>query len=555
MSKAGTESTLERGRASFTQQGWEAAFEHLSAADRESALDAEDLERLATCAQLLGKDTSCAELWVRAHHQFLSRDEMARAARCALRLAVPLLLNGEQAQGGGWIARARRLLDDARAGAGLDRVERGYLSAAEGVQAVMAGQIEEARSRFAEAAALGERFRDPDLTALARQGHGRALIYMGEIARGTAFLDEAMAAVTAGELSPSVVGDIYCSVIGACQEMYDLRRANEWTDAFTRWCARQPEMAPYRGQCLLHRAEILQLHGAWPNAREEAERARERLSGPPPSRSVGAASYQIAELHRLRGESDEADAAYRLANQSGRDPQPGLALLRLAQGRVDAAWSAISRSMEETHAGRTRARLLPAFVEIAIAADQIPAARAASDELAWIAADLGAPYLTALSHRARAAVLLAEREPHDALASAREAMKIWADLDAPYFVARDRVLIGLACRALCDNDSSTLELEAAREVFERLGARPDVARVTALLDRSPVTASAGLTAREVEVVRHVATGKTNRAIADALGISEKTVARHVSNIFAKCDLSSRAAVTAYAYEHGLLRPS
>ncbi len=540
--------TLDRGRESFAGQAWADAYAQLLAADRQAPLQPEDLERLATAAYLVGKDADCADIWARAHHGFQGRGEVERAARCAFWLAFGLFDRGETARGGGWIARARRLLD-ARP---QDCVEQGYLLFPTALQCIGQGDYTTAYTTFTQAAEIGERFGDPDLVTLARHGQGRSLIRLGQTANGIALLDEIMVAVTTGEVSPIVVGDVYCGVISACQEIFDLRRAQEWTAALSHWCAAQPDLVPYRGQCLVRRAEIMQLHGAWPDAMDEARRACERLSHPPGQPGVGAAFYQQAELHRLRGEFARAEEAYREASRRGRSPQPGLAQLRLAQGQVAAAAAAIRQALDEAQERRTRSRMLPALVEIAIVANDVPTARAAADELSQIAADLDAPFLRAVSAHATGAVLLVEGDARAALTALRRGWTVWCELEAPYEAARVCVLMGLACRALGDDDTGRMELDAARQVFQRLGAVPDLARVKELSRAAAPQAAAGLTAREVQVLGLVATGKTNRAIAGELAISEKTVARHVSNIFAKLGLSTRAAATAYAYRHDLL---
>jgi len=538
----------EKGRESFARQAWSDAYAQLSAADRAGMLEPEDLERLGAAAHLLGREDEAAEIAARAHQEHLVRGRVPRAARCAFWVAITLLFKGEPARAGGWVARGRRLLDDGQ----LDCAERGYLLLPEALRSIFEGDSARARAIFGEAAAIGERFGEGDLVALARQGQGRALIRLGEFARGVALLDEVMVAVTAGEVSPMIMGDVYCSVIEACHEIFDLHRAQEWTAAMERWCESQSDGISYRGHCLVRRAELLQLHGAWPDAIQEAERACEWLSRPPPQRALGAAFYQQAELSRLRGEFTKAADEYRQASQWGREPQPGRALLRLAEGQIDAAKTAIRRAVNEAAEVRERATMLAASVEILLAANDIPAARAAADALAQIAAGLEAPFLRALSAQASGAVLLHEGQPGAALALLRQAGSAWRELEAPYQAARARVQVGLACRALGDEDAAAMELDAARQVFQQLGAVPDIKLVSRLSAPVPAETRTGLTVRERQVLGLIATGKTNRAIADELRISEKTVARHVSNIFTKLGLSSRAAATAYAYQHDLL---
>jgi len=543
-----TADNLNRGRDAFLRRGWTDSYMFLAAADREEPLQPEDLERLATAAYLIGKDEESMEIWTRAHQEFLRSAAVARAARCAFWLGFCLMHHGERARAGGWITRGRELLE----GAHQDCVEQGYLLLPIALQRLFAGDAAGAYAMFCQAAEIGDHFGDRDLIALSRHSRGRVLIRMGEIRDGVRLLDEAMIAVDAGEVSPLVVGDVYCSVIEGCLEIFDLRRAQEWTAALTRWCETQPDLVPYRGQCLVRHAEILQLHGAWPEAIEAARQACNRLVQPSPQPALGPAFYQCGELYRLRGEFAEADEAYRNANRYGRKPQPGLALLRLAQGQTETATTAIRFALDEAHGTETRSRLLPAHVEIMLAAGDIPAARTAADELASLAAELDAPALTAVAAQARGAMRLAEGDARAALPILRQAWTGWQEVEAAYDAARVRVLIGLASRDLGDIDAAEMEFDAARWIFQQLGARPDLTRVETLGRALKPTPAGGLSAREIEVLRLVAAGKTNRQIASALFISERTVERHLSNIFNKLDVTSRSAATAYAYQHQLL---
>jgi ATP/maltotriose-dependent transcriptional regulator MalT len=414
------------------------------------------------------------------------------------------------------------------------------------------GDWEAAYATAADAAEIGERFGDRDLFALAVHEQGFALIQQGRVEEGLALLDEAMVAVTAEELSPIVTGIVYCSVIMGCQEVYALRRAQEWTAALTQWCEEQPEMVAFTGRCLVHRAEIMELHGAWRDALEEARRARQRCEQGKNRSAAAQAFYRQGEVHRLQGKFSEAEEAYRDASRYGWEPQPGLALLRMAQGNEDAASAAIRRALSETTEPLKRARLLPAYVEIMLAVGGVENARTACRELEEISTRYESGMLGAMSAHAEGAVDLTEGNARAALFPLRRAWQMWQDLEVPYEVARVRVLLGLACRALGDDDTAALELEAARGVFEQLGAAPDLAQVDSLTRGVPSVDAHGMTPRELQVLRLVAAGETNKAIAAELVLSERTVDRHVSNIFTKVGVSSRAAATAYAYEQQLV---
>jgi DNA-binding CsgD family transcriptional regulator/tetratricopeptide (TPR) repeat protein len=538
---------LDGGQESFGHRAWADAYAQLSIAARDTPLELEDLERLAVAAYLTGRDAESEAAWTHAHHQSLRLGDWGRAAWSAFSLGMVLINRGEMAQGAGWWARAQRVLDEHE----HDCVERGWLLIPLGLRRYAEGDFAGSQDAFRQAGEVGASYGDSDLVPIARHAEGRALIRLGRTAEGVALLDEAMVAVTAGEVSPIPAGIIYCGVIEACQEIFDVRRAQEWTAALTDWCATQPDLVPYRGRCRVHRAEIMQLHGAWRDAMDEARRACEPFSEPPQPQ-LAAAFYQRAELHRLRGDFAEAETAYSEASQRGRTPEPGLAQLRLAQGRLDAAAVSIHRALDEAKDLVGRSKMLPAYVEIMLATADLRAARAAADELSEIAANLDAQYLRGLAACVQGAVFLAESDGRAALDALGSAMALWEELGVPYETARLRVLVGLACRERGDVDGAEMELDAARRVFRQLGAAPDLARVEALVGTAVGKAPAGLTAREVQVLALVAAGKSNREIAADLVISDRTVARHMSNIFAKLSVSSRTAATAFAFEHDLV---
>jgi DNA-binding NarL/FixJ family response regulator len=540
--------TLARGREAAERLAWADAYTSLSLADQSSPLDAEDLELLATAAHLLGRMEDCLRALQRAQQLYAEGGDHRRAARCAGWLGFHLSTRGDLAQASGWFGRAHRLLEHER----QECAEHGYLLISAAYQQLMAGDHAEARETLAQAAGIGARVGDASLVAFARYLQGRALVWEDRVDEGLALLDEAMVAVVAGEISPLVAGTVYCGTIEICQEIAEWRRAQEWTEALTAWCGKQPDMVTFTGQCLVHRAEILQLHGAWPEAIQEAKRAGERFAHAADTDATGAAFYQQAELCRLSGDFTSAEDAYQQASRWGHEPQPGLALLRLAQGRTDAAEAASRRVVAEASERYRRAKLLPAQVEIMLTVGDLPAARDAANELTGIAGAYGTPALRALADHARGAVLLTEGDTQAALVALRAAWQVWRELEAPYEAARVRVQVGLACRALGDEEAAAMELDAARTVFAQLGAAPDLERLEALTGREAASKVHGLTARELQVLRLLATGATNRAIASELVVAEKTVDRHVSNIFTKLGVSSRAAATAYAYQHRLL---
>jgi DNA-binding CsgD family transcriptional regulator len=534
---------LREGREAHARRAWHEAYQAFLRADEATPLEAGDLEQLATAAYLIGRELAFQQFTERLHRLHLEAGDLEPAARCAFWLAISFLFRGDVGQSNAWLARGYRLVQD------RDCVECGYMLLATATRQLDDGHAEDAEGTARQAVAIGERCQDIDLTAAARHLQGRAFIHQGHVAPGLKLLDETMLAAVGGELSPIMTGLMYCAVIEACRDVYELRRAREWTFALSRWCEQQSGMVAFTGVCLVHRAEIMQFLGAWPEALAEAARACERYqqsARKPP----GTALYQQAEIYRLRGECAKADEAYRDASRLGCEPQPGLALLRLAQGRTDAAAAAIRRLLIATTDRLKRARLLPAYVEIMLAVDDLENARSACDELQEFAEAFHTDVLRAIAAQGHGAVALCGGDAGAAMGPLRRAFELWQRIEAPYDAARVRVLLGRACQLLGDDETAGLEFDAARSVFAQLEAQPDLERLDAA--RAATPPAGPLTARELRVLRLIAAGHTNKAIAAELCLSERTIDRHVSNILNKLDVPSRAAATAYAYDHKLI---
>jgi DNA-binding CsgD family transcriptional regulator len=541
---------LRKARAAFDYKAWTEAHRLFSACDARKPLSADDCERSAICAYLIGEDESSAEQWARVHNDHLRAGRIERAARCVFWLTLDLFNRGDWARANGWLARGLHLLEER----GIDCPEHGLLLVLASRNFLKQGELTAAADSAARATELAAQFDDPELAVFSRQGSALVKARLGRFPEAAALFDEIMVAVTVDDVSPIGVGVVYCAVIDACQSLFDISRAREWTTALGRWCAEQPDLVAFRGTCLVHRAEIMRRSGDWSHALLEAEQARAWSDTHINSFKypAGAAYYELGEIHRLRGDFDAAEIAYRRASEHGRRPEPGLPLLQLARGKQDLAATSIRRLLSEQQGDRVRAGILPAAVHILLATRDVDAARAAAGELAEIANRFDAAALRAFSAHATGAVQLAEGDTLAALATLRQAWMLWQELRAPYEAATVRVLLGLACRQLGDHTGAELDFDAARVVFERLSATPDVARIDDLRVAKRNLGAWQLSNRELQVIELVAQGKTNRAIARELSISERTVDRHVSNILLKLELPSRSAATAYAYEHHLL---
>ncbi len=538
---------LDRARGCHRRQAWADACDAFQAIDRVAPLAIEDLERLAECAHILGRGDEAVALLQRVYEAHVADGTTGRAVRTGFYLWHTLVAKGDFARAGGWIARAWRLVET-----GADCAELGYLLIPAAERQFGEGEFDGAFATASRMVELAGKIGDRDLVAIAAHIQGRARIKQGRVVDGLALLDEALVEVTTGATSAGVTSWIYCSVIDACNELHELRRAREWAVALNAWCDARPQYTgAFSAVCRIHRAELLVLNGSWTDAVREAQLACDQLTRGYGEVMAGLAFYQLAEVHRLGGDLAAAAEAYDTASRYGGLTQPGLALLWLSQGKVEVSAAAIRRALAETAHPLQRSRMLPAYVDILLAASDFAAARSGAGELGEIATVYGTTALRARSAYARGAVDLACDTPDVALPALRRAWQLWCELDVPYEAARARVLIGLACRALRDEDSAGMELDAARRAFVQLGADPDAVSVQALLRVAGPARAAGLSPRELEVLRLVAAGKSNQAIAAELVISERTVERHMSNIFGKLGVGSRTAAAAYAFAHGI----
>jgi DNA-binding CsgD family transcriptional regulator len=495
-------------------------------------------------AFLIGKDGEAVASWEHAYRRHADVGDPAEAARCAFWAAFCSMMRGQTAHAGGWLSRGRSLL-----GSDLDCPARGYVLIPDLLAALDSDDADGARRLAVQAGEIAARFRDADLAAFATLGHGQALLASGDGAGGLARLDEVMLAVCSGEVGPIVSGIAYCAVILECMQIFDLARAAEWTAALDEWCRTQPDLVPYRGQCLVHQAQLRQAAGDWAGAVATVADARDRLTDPPHP-ALGLARYQEGELSRLRGELQAAADAYRAASRAGYEPMPGLALLELQRGDAVSAAVSIRRALREARQPFQRPGLLAAAVEILVAVGDVAGATEAAAELRSIADLSGSEVLGAMAAQATGTALLVSGRTSDAMVQLRAARATWQRLAMPYETARCAVLVGRGCAASGDGASAALEFGNARAVFESLGAEPDLRQACRLAaghaDGGP------LSPRELEVLRLVAEGRTSGDIASSLRISRHTVRRHLENTFAKLGVRTRAAAVAYAYEHDLL---
>ena len=535
---------LVTARAAYEADDWAAARAGFVAARAEVDLGGPDWFRLARSAWWLGRIEECLDAFEHSYAAFLADGAPAQAAMSALYLSLHAAQRGDDVRSNGWLARFRRLLKALPIGGA-----HGYGLYHDTFAAMGSGDLDTAMAMAQQMEAIGRDVADPTLVALGILAQGRILIKRGETAAGLALLDDAMLAATGVELDPVWGGGIYCHLMDVCRELVDPRRAADWTRVATTSFARLPRTNMYPGICRVHRAQVLQFQGDWVQAEREADQACADMAEVHLV-TAAEAHYEVGEIRRMRGDLAGAETAYRQAHLLGRQPEPGLSLLRLAQGRTEDAQASIQTVVAGQSEPLSRAQVRVAQVEIALAAADHDCAQEAAADLAEVAAAFASPGLQAAGDHARGAVLLAAGDP--AAASALEAAcRRWLELGGIYEAARTRVLLAQAHLATGNTDRAELERQAAEAVFTVLGAGPDLGRVQSL--RTRVARPAGLTERELEVLQLVAAGSSNRRIATTLGLSERTIHRHLSNIFVKLGVASRAEATAYAFQNRLVR--
>lgn len=542
---------LQTARDAYREHEWSRARAAFAQADAAGDLGPDDLYAWSDAAWSVGRSDESIRVGEQAHRRYVTEGRPRDAARAAIEVAIQLFLRGDEALGSGWISRAQRLLEGEE-----ESPEHGLLLYVLGVEARLGGIAPGDTSGIAETIdcarrvqEIGRRHGDPDLVAGGLLGEGRALVKAGRVSEGLALLDETLVALLSEELRLDWAGNIYCHLMAAAHELADIGRLVEWTDATARWLEALPPRIVFTGICRVHRSQVEHIRGGWEQAEREVAQAYadlEDIDRP----AAAEAQYQLGEIRRMRGDLTGAEQAYGQAHRLGRDPQPGLALLHLTHGRVDVASASIRAALVAATGGRLgSARLFAAQAEIALAAGDLEVAGKACDELDQVAVAYESPGLEVMARHARGALLVARGQAEEALPVLRDACRRWQDVGAPYECARVRALLAEAYGALGDADAAAREREAAAEVFRHLKAIPDLQRIE---QRPARGLPDGLTAREVEVLALVAAGKTNREIAGELVISQKTVARHLSNIFTKLGLSSRTAAAAYAFEHRLV---
>ena len=537
---------LTEARAALERRDWAVAYELFADLRRRHGLDGEDLSALGDAAWWLGLIRESLQACEESHERFLAEGRVDRAAMVALEAGFNWMLRGEPEIGMGWVSRARRLVDQRPPG-----TAHGFLIWIDASERAASGDTDGALEQAHRLRQLGRDLAEPMLECFGLALEGSLRIRAGEPRRGFELLDEAMLPVLAGRVPPESAGNLYCQMMSLCHDLADVPRARRWTEATQRWCDTFTSAAMFAGICRVHRSQLLRLAGDWEAAEREAAAANEELAELNVE-AVAEARYELAETHRLRGQVDEAESWYAAAVEVGRSPEPGASLLLLLKGHTEEAVAGVRRALLEEGDPFRRARLLAGQLEIACHAGRAERAESSAAELAVLAGTYGSPGVRAWAAQAHGTAALCRGEPAAAVAPLRDALARHESMGATYDAATCRALLGRAFRDLGELAADG-ELQAAREAFERLGAAPRLSWMRgASAVRATPAGTGGLTDRETEILALVAQGLSNREVARRLVISEKTVARHLANVYAKLDVGSRTAASAWAYQHGLV---
>lgn len=537
---------VHAAREAYNNGDWADATALFLRADAEAALGIEDLESLVWAAAVSAHDKEMLATLERVYAHHVENQDHARSAQAAFWSGIRNMMIGDVSIGAGWLQRAAKHAAQTEP----DCVQRGYLLLPRVFMNRAKGDYETAVEIADEAMKFGEKCDEPDLVALAGSLKGSILFLLGRIDDGYDPIDEVMLLATGAKLSPLVTAIVYCEIVTSCCRVQEMVRAREWTAILTAWCQRNPQARAFGGVCKVHRAEILQLEGNWNDAYSEAEQAGKSLAGTTEQTAMALAAYWQGEILRLRGNNRESEREYRRASEIGIDPQPGFSLLRLSQNRLDDAVSMISRSLKTAADMPEKAALLPAAIEILIAKEDLDAAQVLCAEMASIADSYATEVLLRVADQCHGALAMAQEDYSVAVSALKRARDYWTEFGAPYLVGRLRVDIARGMMAMGDDVSANMELDAAEKLFSELGAAPDLAHIGSMRAASRPSPTGGLTLREKDVLRRMADGETNREIAEALGLSPKTVNRHVENIFDKLEVSSRAAAVAVSLKAG-----
>jgi len=542
---------LAEARDAHRRREWSAAYDALSGLRRTGPLDGDDLAALSDAAWWLGLIRQSLEACEEGHDRFLADGRLDRAAMLAIEAGFSWSLRGEPEIGAGWVSRARRLLAGQPTG-----TAQAMLMWMDARARAEAGDVEGALHDCDRLRTLGGELGEPVVGCLALALEGSLVVLGGDTARGFELLDEAMLPALAGRIPPDFAGNLYCQMLSVCHEVGDVPRARRWTEATQRWTDTFTSAAMFVGVCRVHRSQLLRLSGEWAAAEREAAAANHELAELNVE-AVGEARYELGETHRLRGDLDGARAWYAAAAELGRSPEPGVSLVLLESGRHDEALAGVQQALLEEGEPCRRARLLAAHVEIAVEAGRADLAEDPALELEALAHRFGTPGLRAWAGQARGTALLGADDPEGALPHLRVALFEYDAMGAAYDAATCRALLGKAFGALGDDRAAHVETEAGRRAFEDLGATPRVAWLTRLTAgvAGPTTLPGGLTERETQILALVAEGSSNREVARRLVISEKTVARHLANVYLKLGVGSRTAASAWAHRQGLVAPS